>query len=72
MDWLTPVEPDTYLDAATLYRRLRARGITIRSTIDCLIATLAARHDAVILWKDRDLTLIVESKLLNLQPMPVA
>lgn len=71
MDWLSPKEPDTYLDAADLFRRLRARGLTIRSTIDCVIAMLAANHDALILSKDRDLSLIVESKLLVLRSMPV-
>jgi predicted nucleic acid-binding protein len=71
MDWLSPKEPDTYIEAAELFRRLRARGITIRSTIDCVIANLAADHDALILSKDRDLTLIVESKLLTLRSMPV-
>lgn len=71
MDWLSPKEPDTYIEAAELFRRLRARGITIRSTIDCVIANLAAHHDALILSKDRDLTLIVESKLLSLRSMPV-
>ena len=71
MDWLSPKEPDTYLEAADLFRRLRARGITIRSTIDCVIAKLAADHDALILSKDRDLTLIVESKLLALRSVPV-
>ena len=71
MDWLSPKEPNTYIEAADLFRRLRARGITIRSTIDCVIANLAAHHDALILAKDRDLTLIVESKLLSLRSMPV-
>jgi predicted nucleic acid-binding protein len=71
MDWLSPKEPDTYIEAAELFRRLRARGITIRSTTDCVIANLAAHHDALILSKDRDLTLIVESKLLTLRSMPV-
>ena len=71
MDWLTPKEPDTYIEAADLFRRLRARGFTIRSTIDCVIANLAAHHDALILSKDRDLTLIVESKLSALRSMPV-
>jgi predicted nucleic acid-binding protein len=71
MDWLSPKEPDTYLEAADLFRRLRARGLTIRSTIDCVIAILAAHHDAWILSKDRDLTLIVESKLLVLQSVPI-
>lgn len=71
MDWLSPKEPDTYIEAADLFRRLRARGITIRSTIDCVIANLAAQHDALILAKDRDLALIVESKLLALRSMPI-
>jgi predicted nucleic acid-binding protein len=71
MDWLSPKEPDTYLEAADLFRRLHARGITIRSTIGCVIANLAAHHDALILSKDRDLMLIVESKLLALRSVPV-
>jgi predicted nucleic acid-binding protein len=71
MDWLSPKEPDTYLEAADLFRRLRERGITIRSTIDCVIACLATHHDALILSKDRDLTLIVESNLLVIRSMPV-
>jgi len=71
MDWLSPKEPDTYIEAAELFRRLRARGITVRSTIDCVIATLAAQHEALILSKDRDLALIIESKLLDVQSMPI-
>jgi predicted nucleic acid-binding protein len=71
MDWLSPKEPATYLEAADLFRRLRERGITIRSTIDCVIACLATHHDALILSKDRDLTLIVESNLLVIRSMPV-
>lgn len=71
MEWLTPEEPHTYVEAASLFRRLRARGITIRSTIDCVIATLGARADTRILAKDRDLRLIIESKVLNLRAMPL-
>ncbi len=58
---LTPHEPDSYLAAATLYRNLRRRGVTIRSTIDCLIARLAEENDALILARDRDLHAIVRS-----------
>ena len=36
MEWLSPREPETYIEAADLFRRLRARGVTIRSTIDCV------------------------------------
>lgn len=71
MDWLSPEEPKTYLSAAELYRQLRFRGITIRSTIDCLIAVLAQEHGAFILAKDRDIRLIVESGLLDLREFPL-
>jgi predicted nucleic acid-binding protein len=70
MEWLTPTEPDTYIAAAHLFRQLRARGVTIRSTIDCVIASLAV-HDALILGKDRDLAMIIESNLLRVQAMPI-
>jgi predicted nucleic acid-binding protein len=70
MEWLSPREPGTYIEAAALFRRLRVRGLTIRSTIDCVIAKLAAEHNALILARDRDLTLIVESQLLDLRSMP--
>src|SRR4051812_45329575 len=41
---LVPREPATYFSAAHLYRSLRRRGVTIRSTIDCLIARLAEEN----------------------------
>ena len=49
----------TYEAAADLYRRCRAAGITVRSTIDCLIAQLALEHDATLLHSDRDYERIV-------------
>lgn len=70
MEWLTPREPDTYIEAANLFRRLRARGITVRSTIDCLIAILAEAHDVLILAKNRELALIIGSSLLDVRAMP--
>jgi hypothetical protein len=44
----------THLEAARLYRRCRAAGVTVRSTVDCLIARLAVEHDLVLLHDDRD------------------
>ena len=40
--------------AAANYRDLRGLGITIRSTIDVLIATFCIEYDHVLLHKDRD------------------
>jgi hypothetical protein len=61
---------DPYLKAAELYRGLRARGITIRSTIDCLIAVLAEEAGCSLLARDRDLAAIVDSGLLRLRLLP--
>jgi predicted nucleic acid-binding protein len=72
MQWLTPVEPGTYVESADLYRKLRSRGVTIRSTIDCLIAKLASDNDVLLLSKDRDLSLIIDSGILALRPLPVS
>jgi predicted nucleic acid-binding protein len=67
MDWLTPREPDTYLLAAQLFRKLRERGITIRSTIDCLVAQLAAENSALLLSKDRDMAQILNSGIIKVK-----
>ena len=41
-------------EAARNYRTLRARGHTVRKTIDCLIATLCLREQHSLLHRDRD------------------
>ena len=46
--------------AAELYRACRNRGLTIRSTIDCLIAQLCLRNGYVLLAKDRDFVAIAQ------------
>ena len=40
--------------AASNYRHLRKKGVTIRSTIDCLIATFCVENDFSLLHDDRD------------------
>lgn len=42
------------LEAARNYQRLRSLGITIRKTIDTLIATRCIRDDIPLLYSDRD------------------
>lgn len=70
MSYLRPDEPWSYFRAAALFRDLRGRGITVRSTIDCLIARLAAENDAYLLAKDHDLERIVVSGLCPVRPAP--
>ena len=70
MDWLTPTEPETYIKAAAMFRKLRSHGITIRSTIDCLIVQLADENNAMVLSKDRDFDLILNSGVVDVKPLP--
>lgn len=44
-----------YQHAADIYRVLRAKGITIRSTMDCIIAATAHAHDVHLVHHDRDI-----------------
>ena len=43
-----------YLEAARIYRTCRSKGVTIRSTIDCVIAQLCLRDNLPLLSKDLD------------------
>lgn len=45
---------DVAILAARHYRILRQRGVTVRKTIDVLIATFCIRHDLHLLHADRD------------------
>jgi len=71
LDYLKPREPDSYLAAADLFRALREKGVTIRSTIDCLIAQMASENGALLLAKDRDMKQILTSGLCHTQAAPL-
>jgi len=49
-----PMTVGVYEHAAELYRRGRRSGLTVRSSVDCLIAACALRHDVEVLHRDRD------------------
>ena len=46
--------------AARIYRRCRRAGITPRGMVDCLIASVARRHDATLLAWDIDLSRVAQ------------
>jgi predicted nucleic acid-binding protein len=52
--------------AIDIYRTLRKKGITIRKSNDCLIASYAILSDRKLLHKDRDFTQIAEGTNLQL------
>lgn len=43
-----------YEAAAMLFHLCRRQGITVRSTLDCLIAQCAIEHDLILLHNDRN------------------
>ncbi len=70
---LTFLQPDgihPYVRAAEIYRTLRKRGVTVRSTIDCLIAALAEANRCHLLHRDADLQRIVESDVVAIPRLP--
>ena len=48
------VDMDVAVQSAHNYRSLRKRGVTVRKTIDCFIATYAIIHDLPLLHCDKD------------------
>ncbi|RPI29482.1 MAG: PIN domain nuclease [Acidobacteria bacterium] len=60
-----PMPLDTYLEAADLYRAARRAGLTVRSSVDCLIAACALRHGLTVLHKDRDYDVLVRVSALK-------
>ena len=54
-----PKDPvESYINAAKIYMECRKQGITLSSTIDCLIAQTAIEHDLMLLHKDNDFRLM--------------
>jgi predicted nucleic acid-binding protein len=65
MVFLEPAGIGAYFRAAEIYASLRRRGLTVRSTIDCLVAALAEESECHVLAKDRDLDVILASGLVS-------
>jgi len=52
-----PADPiESYRQAAALYFQCRRKGMTVRSSNDCLIAQIAIENDLILLHNDRDFT----------------
>jgi predicted nucleic acid-binding protein len=54
----SPMEESLFIEAAELYRAARRQGLTVRSSVDCLIAACALRHDMPVFHKDRDYSVL--------------
>ena len=49
-----PMRYSVFLFAAEVYRTLRRKGITIRNSVDCMIASVAIENDIMLLHNDKD------------------
>jgi hypothetical protein len=61
----SPLRDDVFLEAVDLYRVARRSGRTVRSSVDCLIAACALRHDLEVLHRDRDYGALSEISTLR-------
>ena len=59
--------PIDYDQAAILYRQCRTNGESVRKLIDCLIAAVAIRNDAVILHQDTDFEVLARHTALRIE-----
>ena len=59
------ISDQLYIESAMLYRCSRKKGVTIRKSIDCLIAVTAIHYGLPVLHRDRDFEAIEKySKLI--------
>jgi predicted nucleic acid-binding protein len=65
-----PMTRETFLLAAHIYRSLRARGITIRNSIDCMIAAVCIENKVALLHHDRDFDVISKHFDLKIANLP--
>ena len=60
------VYPIDYEEAAALYRHCRRRGETVRNLMDCLIAAVAIRNGAPVLYADADFDVLARHTKLSI------
>mgnify|MGYP001825603953 FL=1 len=64
-----PQDPiETFAKAARIYFRCRKKGVTVRSTVDCMIAQIAIENELLLLHNDKDfeaMAAVAPLKLFN-------
>ncbi len=63
----SPLGANVFDEAVSLYRLARRRGLTIRSSTDCLIATCALKNGLALLHADRDYDAIAQVSGLDIR-----
>jgi predicted nucleic acid-binding protein len=60
-----PISARTFIEAAEIYRLGRRKGLTIRSSTDCLIAAIALDQKVPVWHRDRDFEQIAKFTALE-------
>ncbi len=55
---IKPKGTETYIKAAEIFRKCRKQGMTVRKTIDCIIAAIAQENNLTLLHNDSDFEVI--------------
>jgi hypothetical protein len=63
VDVRDPVE--SHVDAARIYFDCRRKALTVRSSVDCLVAQVALEHKLTLLHSDRDFEAIAKVRPLR-------
>jgi predicted nucleic acid-binding protein len=58
----------SYVEAARIYFECRRKGLTVRSTADCLVAQIALENKLALLQDDRDFEAIAQVRPLRMLP----
>jgi hypothetical protein len=61
----SPLAEEVFSHAVNLHRSARRGGLTVRSSVDCLVAACAIRHDLEVLHRDRDYAMIARVSVLR-------
>jgi len=61
---------DSFIAAADLYRKCRKKGLTIRNTIDLLVAQIALENDLILMHNDRDFDTLADMCNLRIYRLP--
>jgi len=61
----SPLESGVFEEAIGLYRTARDKGFTVRSSVDCLIAVCALRHDLEVWHRGRDFSALARVSRLR-------
>ena len=65
----SPLRRAIFDEAVDLYRVARRAGITVRSSVDCVIAACALRHDLTVVHRDRDYGALAKISRLNVRDL---